>query len=150
MTAKELLQTKSRFGYKMFQFGLEDIMRMLEKGTYEILDDDESIPQNISVFKLAKKIPVRLVCISEERENMPVQIVVQGGCEIKNLIDWVKNDTPVIIKEKECRFSEFSEEAKKAFLGIHGFANIIISQNNHSETEKLTREQMIQLARDFV
>ena len=150
MTTKELLQVKNRFGYTMCSFGLEAMMEMLEKGTYEIYDGDASIPQSISVFKLYKKIPIRLVCVSENRDGKLVHTIVQGGSEIKNLIDWVKNGTPVTIDGKEVLYDDLNADGKDIVLNIHCFANIVISQNPYSKQEKLTTEQMIELARDFV
>ncbi len=150
MTEKQLLQVKNRFGYTMCSFGLEAMMEMLEKGTYEIYDGDASIPQAISVFKLYKKIPIRLVCVSESREGKLTHIIVQGGSEIKNLIDWVENGTPVTVDGKEVYYNDLSDDGKDIVRNIHCFANIVISQNPYSTQETLTTEQMIELARDFV
>lgn len=148
---KKLMKIETKFGSVTSKTCLLDLMHSVEHKTISIIDDENVVPMEKTLFKFFKNLPIHLILISEETEyNKPKYTVVKGGSDLKNLMKWVNENPTVTINEIDVSYESFNKKEKDFLMTFkYGLIQTVIDQNCVNKSERLNTDEFIEVIKEY-
>lgn len=115
LTVADLFSAKINCNLTVSSLNLNTYLYISNRNELRITETEET-PIEESVVKTLKNLPIIVLGITQKEGNNNVMRIIKGGSDVKNLIRWATTKEPIVIEEREIRFSEFDKEEKEYFL----------------------------------